>query len=525
VEAALSLGAPAAITPAHIQSVIVVENVSKSFGRAQALCDVSLKVNPGEIRCLLGENGAGKTTLCNLLFGIYKADQGNLLLRGREFVPLNPQAAIAAGVTMVHQHFSLIPTLSVLDNLMLGRGSGLLDRSAARRRITEVTNQLGISLDLDDKIENLSVSARQLTEIVKCLLSSPTLLVLDEPTAVLPVSEIKPFLATIQRIANSGCGVILVTHKLTEIAAVANTITVLRHGRVVAESINPNAEIDHLVSAMIGRPGNTNLKFSKKGKDTCNDAQPSSQRDALMLDGIYANDDQGSVKLANFTLIVQRGEIVGIAGVEGNGQTELARIISGLSHPVSGRVFLGDIDISHASPRKISSSGAAIIPEDRHAVGCILDLEVAENLRLGCLEDYTSTLGLLNRGRLYGDAAKLIADYDIRCESPSIAMRSLSGGNQQKVVLARELSRNGVRFVLAAHPTRGLDVGAVEAVYGHLRSAAAQGAGVLLITTELDELFAVADRIVVLYRGRIAGELKPESYNLAAVGALMSGQR
>lgn len=525
---------PSSAQPTHADAserpIIEVERIAKSFGSVQALAGVSLVVQPKEIRCLLGENGAGKSTLCNLLFGVYRADEGNMIFRGREFVPSDPAEALRAGIAMVHQHFSLIPTLSVLDNLMLGRSRGWLRRSVAREEIDALTARLDVALELDSKVENLPVGVRQLVEIVKCLLADPKLLLLDEPTAVLPVTEIESFLGTVRRIADGGCAVVLVTHKLAEVASAADSATVLRHGRVVAQSRHPAAEIDALAAAMIGRDAPRALRSRRDVQSAAPqtvdiEARAATARDALRVEQLGLRDVDGAAKLEEVTLAVRTGEIVGIAGVEGNGQSELCSILAGVIRPTAGRIRLANDDITRAKPSEIAAAGVGIIPEDRHAVGCILDMTVAENLLIGQLDGYRGSLGMLDRKRMNVEAARLIERYDIRCDGPTAFMHELSGGNQQKVVLARELSRENLRLVVAAHPTRGLDVGAVESVYLHLQRAAERAAGVLLLTSELDELFAMSDRIVVMYRGRIAGELHPHEYRSARLGALMSGQK
>lgn len=524
------ISAPVSQDGGSQRPVIELERISKGFGSVKALDGVSLVVQPKEIRCLLGENGAGKSTLCNLLFGVYRADEGNMIFRGREFVPSSPADALRSGIAMVHQHFSLIPTLSVLDNLMLGRSRGWLKRDAAREEIESMTARLDTALDLDAMVGSLPVGVRQRVEIVKCLLGQPKLLLLDEPTAVLPLNEIESFLGTVCRIAAGGCAVVLVTHKLAEVASAAVSATVLRHGRVVAQSLQPAAEIDDLVAAMVGRDvprtlRSRELPLSATPARIEVDASASAAPDALRVEKVGLRDVDGGTKLEDVTLSVRSGEILGIAGVEGNGQSELCSILAGVMRPTSGRIRLGKSDITQSTPFEIAAAGVGTIPEDRHAVGCILDMTVAENLLIGRLDRYRGPLGMLDRKRMNAEAAQLIERYDIRCDGPTAFMHELSGGNQQKVVLARELSRENLRLVVAAHPTRGLDVAAVDSVYGHLRRAAQHGVGVLLLTSELDELFAMSDRIIVMYRGRIAGELHPQEYGAGTLGPLMSGQQ
>lgn len=498
---------------------------------------MSLSVEGGEVHCLLGENGAGKSTLCNLIFGVHAPDAGELHLAGRPFRPAGPADALAAGVAMVHQHFSLVPTMSVTENLMLGRTRGLLRRAEVAARIRELAAVYGLDVDPERVVGTLGVGERQRVEIVKCLSRRPRLLVLDEPTAVLPPEEIGAFLALCRRVAATGCGILLVTHKLAEIARVADRTTVLRGGRVVDSVAMAGADVRGLVRAMVGRDLGSldHIVGVTLGVGDAGAAEapapvtraPSPMRrpargDALMVDDLGYRDAAGTVRLEHVTLIVRPGEIVGIAGVEGNGQTELGSILAGLLRPTTGRVFVGGREVTGRSPAEITAAGAGIVPEDRHAVGCVEAMTVVENLFLGNLRPFTRW-GLLRRRAMAASAAALMREFDVRASGPDAPMASLSGGNQQKAVLARELSLEPLTLLVAAQPTRGLDIGAVDAVYGRIQAVRERGTGVLLISSELDELIAVADRILVLYRGRIVGEMPAESRNREAVGALMSG--
>lgn len=524
--------------PASARALLSLQGMGKRFGAFRALGDVSLDIAPGEIHCLLGENGAGKSTLCNLIFGVYQPDEGVMTLDGENYKPTGPADALARRVAMVHQHFSLVPDLSVVDNLLLGQSRGVLKRGECADRIADLSRRFGLALDPRARIQDLSVGERQRVEIVKCLMREPRLLVLDEPTAVLLPDEIAALLGVCRRVADEGCGVMLVTHKLAEIRQVAERATVLRGGRVAARSEQPAQELDELVRAMIqrdlvqtgqgdeGTPGTVASDTLHKPQATVPgvDAIRSGRvpEAALMADGLGVVDVDGVKRLDRFTLIVRPGEIVAVAGVEGNGQSELAAVLSGMRPATEGRFFINGQEMTGRAPRDITRAGAGIVPEDRHAVGCITGLPVAENLFLDRLQRF-KRWGLLDRREMLAQALDLMQRFDVRAASPEVSFGGLSGGNQQKAVLARELTLDGLKFLLAAQPTRGLDVGAVEAVYGHIRQACDSGVGVLLISSELDELIRVADRVVVLYRGRVMGECPAEPAQRDRIGAWMAG--
>jgi general nucleoside transport system ATP-binding protein len=504
--------------------LLSLAGMTKRFGQLLALSDVSLTIEPGEIHCILGENGAGKSTLCNLIFGVHAPDTGAMQFGGAAYKPTAPADALAAGIAMVHQHFSLVRDLTVVDNILLGQAKGILDRRACARRLDDMAKQYGLALEPFAKIEDLSVGERQRVEIVKCLMREPRLFVLDEPTAVLLPDEIAALLDVCRRVADRGCGIVLVTHKLAEIKKAADRVTVLRGGRVVATSTDPASEIDSLVRAMINRDAD--------GRTTAMSAAPvpvapaevvaSEKADILQVDGLTVRDAQGVTRLDNFTLTLGRGEIIGVAGVEGNGQSELAAVLSGMLEPTAGRFFLDDEELTYASAKEITAAGIGIVPEDRHAVGCITGMSVAENVFLNRLEAFTR-YGFLRRKAVNATARDLMQRFDVRAAGPDIPFSSLSGGNQQKAVLARELTLENLAVLIAAQPTRGLDVGAVAAVYGHIRAASARGVGVLLISSELDELLDVAHRVIVLYRGRIMGSCVAERAERERIGAMMAG--
>jgi simple sugar transport system ATP-binding protein len=410
--------------------------------------------------------------------------------------------------------------MTPLENMMLGRVPKLwkrLDTRSFESRATALSERYGLSVDLRRKISDLSIGERQRVEVLKCLLEEPKLLVLDEPTAVLPPREVQSLLDVVRRVATGGCGVLLVTHKLAEIRAVADRTSVLRRGKVIETVSMADADLPSLVRAMVGREVKPLTEAADRSRVLAAGGGPA----ALTLSELTAKDDAGVVRL-EVSLTVGAGEIVGLAGVEGNGQSELGDILAGLRKPDGGAMHVGGEEATGKAPRELSALGVGIVPEDRHATGCHLDLDVAENLFLDRLGDF-SRFGLLNRKRLAAEAAARIDAFDVRGNA-RMRFGDLSGGNQQKVVLARELGKEPLRFLLAAQPTRGLDVGAVEAVYAHLRAARDRGVGVLLVSSELEEVLSVADRVLVIYRGRIVGEVPGDPREMERVGTLMSGR-
>ncbi len=500
-----------------------LQGIDKFFGAFQALSHVTLDLLPGEVHCLLGENGAGKSTLCNVIFGVHQPDGGVMLRAGTPYKPRRPHDALTAGIAMVHQHFSLVNNVSVLDNLLLGQSRGWIDYGRQRRRIGETLQSLGLDLDLQAKISALSVGERQRVEIVKCLLRNPSVLILDEPTAVLLPAEIGALLSVCERVAKQGCAVVLVTHKLAEIQRIASRATVLQNGRVVTQSTRPAQEIDRLVRAMIDRPGQEGAANATPAVAAPQAKRYALSEEVLQLNGLTVRDAQGVTRLDNCTMVVNRGEIVAIAGVEGNGQSELGAVLAGMLPASDGRIYVAGRDVTGASPQQMTRAGVGIVPEDRHAVGCITDMSLTENLLLNHLGRY-SRYGFLQRRKMRDQAQALITRFDIRAAGADARFGGLSGGNQQKAVLARELTLESLVLLVAAQPTRGLDVGAVAAVYRHIRDARDRGVGVLLISSELDEVLAVADRIVVFYRGKIMGASRGGQHDRAAIGAWMAGQ-
>jgi ABC-type uncharacterized transport system ATPase subunit len=514
--------------------VLALRGLSKRFGTLAALNNVALTVERGEVHCILGENGAGKSTLCNVIFGVHQRDSGEILLDGRPFLPSRPADSLTAGAAMVHQHFSIIETMTVVDNLMLGQRGSKVRRKAAADRIRDLSRAYDLAVDPEALVETLSVGERQRVEFLKCFMHEPRLLLLDEPTAVLPPPEVQALLTVCRRFADQGRGVVLVTHKLAEIAGVADRVTVLRAGDVVDSGPIIGNDMRRFVSAMIGRDV-ASLDFALSASIGGN-VEPMEEEtmslkrrprnpgeSALLVDDVSIHDKLGVKRLDAIRFEVGRGEIVGIAGVEGNGQSELSAVLAGLSAVSSGRFFVAGRELTNSTPKTIATAGVGIVPEDRHANGCILSMSVAENLFLNNFDRF-SCFGFVRRRAMVRAAIEMMQKQDIRAASPEVTMSSLSGGNQQRAILVRELSIDPLVFLLAAHPTRGLDIAAVGAVYERIRSARDAGVGILLISSDLDELIAVADRILVIFRGRIVGEHPAHRSARRVIGRLMTGQ-
>ncbi len=476
-----------------------LRGVTKRFGSLVANRDVDLTVGDGEIHALLGENGAGKTTLMNVLFGLYRPDEGEILLDGEPVRFATPADALAAGIGMVHQHFKLVPVFTVAENVMLGdeptRFGGFLDRRRTRGRIAEVADTFGLGVDPDTRVEDLPVGLQQRVEIIKALLRDARILILDEPTAVLTPQESQELFAVMRSLKAAGRSMLFITHKLGEVLDIADRITVLREGEVVGHAVPDRTDEADLARMMVGRA--VNFRVEKEA------ARPG----PVVLDvaGLRVLDDRGAVAVDGIDLSVAAGEIVAVAGVQGNGQSELVRALTGLADPVGGRIRIGEDDLTGAGPRRMLAAGVGHVPEDRQREGLILGFSVAENLMLDLYDRPPFSRGLrLSRRAVRDNAASRLSEFDIRASSGAVAASTLSGGNQQKVVLAREFSRP-LRLLVAAQPTRGLDVGSIETVHRRILAERDKGVAVLLVSAELDEVTALADRIVVMYRGRISG--------------------
>ena len=495
-----------------------LKDITKHFPGVLANDRISISADRGEVLGLLGENGAGKSTLMNILSGLYKPDAGEILIDGRPRTFTDPRQAIDAGIGMVHQHFQLVPVFDVVEAVALGAETvtdrlGTFDRAAARRRIVELSEQYRLNVNPDARIQDLPVGVRQRVEILKALYRRSDILVLDEPSAVLTPFETEELFGIIRGLAAAGTTVIFITHKLNEVLEVADRITVLRRGRV-AGTVEPKAATrEILANLMVGR--DVELTVVK---------DPASPGEiVLSIEDLHVRDDRQHMAVRGVSLEVRAGEIVVLAGVQGNGQTELVEAIVGLRAADSGHIRIGDQDVTAASPRRGSDLGVAHVPEDRMRDGLIAQMTVAENFILDTYhrEPY-SRRGALQAVAIKEGAERGVADYDVRTPSIETLAGSLSGGNQQKVVVAREFSRP-VKLVVAAQPTRGLDVGSIEYIHKRMVEQRDQGAAVLIVSTELDEVLAVGDRIAIMLGGRIVGVVAGAEATYERVGMLMGG--
>ena len=492
-----------------------LKGITKRFGSLVANDRIDLSVAPGQVHALLGENGAGKTTLMNVLYGLLQPDEGEILLHGKAVQFHSPRNAIAAGIGMVHQHFMLVPVFSVAENVTLGieetRPPGLLDRRRTRRDVRELSRRYGLDIDPDALVENLPVGIQQRVEIVKALVRQASVLILDEPTAVLTPAETEDLFRIIKQLKAGGTSVVFISHKLKEVQAIADTITVLRRGAVVGER-PPSASEDELASLMVGR--NVQLRVSK---------QPAKPGDAVLdVNGLTVADETGRVWVNGTSLQVRAGEILGVAGVQGNGQTELCEALMGLRPTVAGQVLLNGQDLTHTTPKQRLRAGIAYVPEDRQEDGLVSDFPVADNMVLDVYDQPPFASGInLNLGAIASNAAERVREFDVRTPSAQVPVGTLSGGNQQKVILARELGREH-KVLIASQPTRGLDVGSIEFVHRRIVEQRDHGVAVLIVSSELDEIYALADRIAVMYEGKITG-IRPPTVPAEELGRLMAG--
>jgi simple sugar transport system ATP-binding protein len=495
-----------------------LREITKRFPGVLANDKISIAVDKGQVLGMLGENGAGKTTLMNILSGLYKPDSGEIVIDGQVRVFSDPHDAIAAGVGMVHQHFMLVPVFDVVEAVALGAEPvtgpfGQFDRAAARKRIVELSEQYKLNVNPDAKIENLPVGVRQRVEILKALYRKSDILVLDEPSAVLTPSETEELFGIIRSLAKSGTTVIFITHKLNEVLEVADKIVVLRRGRVAGEADPKTTTRQALANMMVGR--DVELLVPK------GPAKPGEV--VLSLKDLIVRDDRLELAVKGIDLDVRAGEIVAIAGVQGNGQTELVEAITGLRAIDSGEITIGGQHVEKATPREISDLGVAHIPEDRGRDGLIAYMSVAENYILDTYHRPPySKRGVLDLKAISARAAQGVKDFDIRTPSIDTLATALSGGNQQKVVVAREFSVP-VQLVIAAQPTRGLDVGSIEYIHRRIVEQRDAGAAIVIISTELDEVLAVGDRIAVMFDGRIVGILSGDDATYENLGLLMGG--
>jgi simple sugar transport system ATP-binding protein len=493
-----------------------LRGITKQFPGVLANDNVSLSVEAGEIVALLGENGAGKTTLMNIVYGLYTPTAGEVIVDGETLDLSSPSEAIAAGIGMVHQHFMLVPVFTVAENVILGiepvERLGWLDRRKASKMVREISERYNLAVDPDALIEDLPVGVQQRVEIIKVLSRDARYLVFDEPSAVLTPQEVEEFFGILRGLQADGRGIIFISHKLGEALEIADRIVVMRDGKSVADVRPQDVDEQKLAELMVGRP--VELVVKK--------AEASAADDVLIVEDLVVFDDRGHRAVNGVSLTVRAGEIVGIAGVQGNGQTELIESLMGRRVSMAGKVQVGDADVTTSSPRALHSMEVAHIPEDRQGSGLVLDFTVAENMVLDSYYGPPFSRGLRMDWDVAHQAAELLVEeYDVRTPGVDVAVSSLSGGNQQKVIVAREFDRD-VKLVIASQPTRGIDVGSIEYIHQRIVEERDKGAAVLIVSSELDEVIALSDRILVMFRGRIVAEFDA-SATATEIGLAMLG--
>jgi ABC-type uncharacterized transport system ATPase subunit len=507
---------------------IRLTDIAKSFGPVRANRGASLEVMPGEIHALVGENGAGKSTLMRVLSGMYAAESGRMEVNGRDVTGWSTANAIDAGVGMVHQHFMLVPTLTVAENVMLGREltkGGQLDRARAEREVAELSRTTGLAVRPERAVADLSVGEAQRVEILKTLYRGAKILILDEPTAVLSPPEIKELWQVLRQMRARGETIVLITHKLDEVMEISDTITVMRHGRTVGRLRTADTTPAEIAKAMVGRDVQLAMDYVAEempaSRAAGEGANAPTSEPLLTVRDLVVNDVRRLTAVDGVSFTVSAGEILGIAGVEGNGQTELLEALAGLRAVRGGSIQIGRQDVTQLSVKERGDAGLSHIPEDRHTRGLILDYSVAENLILGQQHRFTPGVQL-NREQILANAHRQIDAFDIRPADPHLPARALSGGNQQKIVIAREMGR-AFHVLLAAQPTRGVDVGAIEFIHTQLRAARNAGKAILLVSADLAEIRALSDRVAVMYGGKIVAMLARRDASTDVLGSYMTG--
>jgi len=503
--------------PEPVQApALEMRGITKRYPGVVANNGINLTIRPGEIHALLGENGAGKTTLMNILYGLAQPNEGEILLDGEPVTISGPSDAIARGINMVHQHFMLVPVLSVADNILLGEETManpiFLDRNEARRRIIELGRRFGFEVDPDVKVGSLSVGWQQRVEILKALYRDARILVLDEPTAALTPAETEEIFAVLRRLAEAGHSIIFISHKLYEVLEIADRITVIRRGQVVGERIPKETDEDDLAELMVGRE--VQLVVDR------GESHPADV--SLKIEGLRVNDDRGTEVVRGLTFEIRAGEILGIAGVAGNGQDELVETIVGLRKPTKGSVTLDGKVVTGLSPRDMTGLGIGYVPADRHRFGLVLPFSIADNLVLTTYFRRPFANGLVrNDGAIDENGAAAVGQFDIRAPSAVVLAGTLSGGNQQKIVVAREFGRE-LRLLVLDQPTRGLDVGSIEFIHRQIVAKRDAGVAVLLVSAELDEVLEMSDRVGVMYRGELVSIVDGRTADKETVGKLMA---
>ncbi|MDK2866946.1 MAG: ral nucleoside transport system ATP-binding protein [Clostridiales bacterium] len=500
-------------------NVVEMKNITKVFPGVVANDSVNFELRQGEIHVLLGENGAGKTTLMNILYGLYEQTSGDIFINGKLQNIKDPSVAISLGIGMVHQHFMLVEPFTVTENIILGSEttSGFrntkLDMETATKKVREISEQFGLAVDPNAKIHDISVGMQQRVEILKTLYRGAEILILDEPTAVLTPQEIIELGEILKKLVAQNKSIILITHKLKEVMAMSDRVTVVRRGKVIETLQKEDTNIDELAELMVGRK--VNLKVEKDEHEA--------GEEVLKVHNLQAENNRGTQALKGVDFEVRAGEIFAIAGVDGNGQTELVEVLTGLRKSSGGSFTIKGDDLTKASSKQILKHGLAHIPEDRHKRGLVLEHSLAENGCLGShLNEPFSKHGLMNDTYIHEYSQKLIEEYDVRTPSEWVPAKSLSGGNQQKFIVAREMNRNP-ELIIASQPTRGVDVGAIEFIHSKLVEQRDLGKAILLVSLELDEVMALADRIGVIYDGKIVGIINGEDANERELGIMMAG--
>ncbi len=496
--------------------VLELRGITKQFPGVLANDNVNLTLEKGEIHALLGENGAGKTTLMNILYGLYKPTKGEIFINDAKVDIYGPTDAIRQGIGMVHQHFMLVPVLTVTENVMLGeealKSGVFLDRKAVTARIREISKKYGLHVDPDAYVKDLPVGIQQRVEIIKVLYRQANILILDEPTAVLTPQEVEELFGIIQSLVAQGVSLIFITHKLKEVLSVADRITVIRRGKTVGTATPAESTQQSLAELMVGRAVELTVKKTK-----ANPTEP-----VLVVDDIYVKNDRDAIAVGGVSFEVRAGEVLGVAGVQGNGQTELVEAITGLRHIENGSITIDGKNATNASPRQITEMGVAHVPEDRQRDGLVLSFPIKDNMMLNTYYNTFARGPVIDESKVDRVSEQWVQDFDVRTPSINVPAANLSGGNQQKVIVAREFSRP-TTLLVASQPTRGLDVGSIEYIHGRIIEKRDEGNAVLVVSTELDEIRALSDRIAVMFEGKVVDILPANQVTKKQLGLLMAG--